>query len=217
MAIKKTIRIKHHKDKVMKKMGLTVREHGKAIKFYKKFYEKGVTVKNALALSLGIDFAKMKEEIKLAGLTANRNGQLIFTVQASNKHLNNKYGHTKSNIAKKHYVHIEFDKEQLSKFIKEEKSTNDILLNTHFKYQCSCGRHSYWFRYLWTVINSSIGLQENRFPRIRNRELQGMLCKHGIRTMLFMQTPRFLGEFERYLVALKEGKGFRTKNPFLLE
>jgi len=210
--------IKYFKQKIMKKEGLTIKEHGIALKAYQRFYRDGVTIKNALALSLDADFIKMKEDIKIVGLSANRNGQLIFTTEASKRNLDNKYGVAKTTKAKKHIVHIEFDKKQLDDALELEALTPyEIMSNTKISYQCSCGRHTFYYRYLWTLIGSSIGLQEKRFPRIRNKYLKGMLCKHGIRVVLFMQTERFMGEWGRYLNAREKKLTFRTKNPFNLK
>jgi hypothetical protein len=210
-------RIKHQKDIVMRKVGLTVKEHGRAVKLYKKFYKNGVTVANALALSLPADYANMKKDINIAGLTANRNGQLIFTVQASRRYLDNKYGRKKSKVATKHYVHVEFDKEALDRAILKKMQPLDILMNTPFKYQCSCGKHTFWYRYVWTVLGASIGLQQKIFPSVRNKMLEGLLCKHGIRAMLYARSKRFIPEFERYLDARERRIQFRTKNPFFID
>jgi len=206
----------------MAKIGLTIKQHGQVVKLLKRFYKDGVTIENALNKSLGIDFKRMREEINLVGLTGNRYGQLIFTVSASKKYLDNKYGRSKTKIAKKHFVHIEFDQQSIVVLAnKVDLSTDrkiiiDSMYNIPIKYQCSCGRHTFWYRYIWTILKSSIGLQQSSFPKIRNQHLEGLFCKHGIKVATFLKTPRFQGEFIAFLKSRQENRQFRTKNPFTL-
>lgn len=56
-------------------------------------------------------------------------------------------------------------------------------------FDCDCGRHQYWYRYLATIGGFALDPKEFAFPKIRNPKLQGCCCKHVIKTLAVMQTP----------------------------
>jgi len=184
---------------------LTIREHNKAIRLYMKHYKKGVNIKNALDMSLDVDFKRNKEELSsVYSRTLTQRGIFIFTVKASGKHKFNEYGVSKNKKAIKQDVHIWWD---LTKT--EDMTAEDILLYAPIKFECSCGRHTYWYRYIATKVGASLGLQEHRFPRRNNKELKGLLCKHMIRTIDIVQKKSFLNTFSRYVDNYRVGKGTR--------
>jgi len=187
---------------------LAIREHNKAIKLYMKHYKHGINIKNALDMSLDVDFKRNKEELSsVYSRTLTQRGIFIFTVKASGKHKFNEYGVAKDFIAKKQDVHIWWD---LNKT--EDMTAEEILLNAPIKFECSCGRHSYWFRYIATKVNASLGLQEHRFPQRNNKELKGLLCKHMIRTIDVIRRKSFLNTFSRYVDNYRVGKGTRLSH-----
>lgn len=56
-------------------------------------------------------------------------------------------------------------------------------------FDCDCGRHQYWYRYLATIGGFALDPKEFAFPKIRNPKLQGACCKHVLKTMAVLQTP----------------------------
>lgn len=56
-------------------------------------------------------------------------------------------------------------------------------------FDCDCGRHQYWYRYLATIGGFALDPKEYAFPKIRNPKLQGCCCKHVIKTLAVMQAP----------------------------
>lgn len=57
-------------------------------------------------------------------------------------------------------------------------------------FDCDCGRHQYWYRYIATIGNFQIKPPaEFSFPKIRNPELAGVACKHVLRSLRMLQTP----------------------------
>jgi hypothetical protein len=56
-------------------------------------------------------------------------------------------------------------------------------------FDCDCGRHQYWYRYLATIGGFALDPKEFAFPKIRNPKLQGCCCKHVIKTLAVLQTP----------------------------
>lgn len=199
---------------------LTVREHAKALKLYKKFYGKGVTINNALKMSLLIDKERAKKQLSIVRLDAYRKGQMWFVVRASGLHLGNFYGKPTKEIADEHIVNIEFDVDKLLNekvTVPKSKAPKTVeefvaykIKNTPLKYQCSCGRHTFWYRYTWTVLRSSLGLQEPQFPRIRNKNLNGLVCKHGLKVFSLLQSKQGVKVLGRYMKRLSDDKQFRV-------
>ncbi|EGR2324803.1 phage tail protein [Vibrio alginolyticus] len=56
-------------------------------------------------------------------------------------------------------------------------------------FDCDCGRHQYWYRYLATMGNYCIAPpKEFTFPKIRNPELSGVACKHVLKSVTMLQS-----------------------------
>ncbi|MCV5390784.1 phage tail protein, partial [Escherichia coli] len=56
-------------------------------------------------------------------------------------------------------------------------------------FDCDCGRHQYWYRYLATMGNYCIAPpKEFAFPKIRNPELSGVACKHVLKAATMLQS-----------------------------
>ena len=56
-------------------------------------------------------------------------------------------------------------------------------------FDCSCGRHQYWFRYLATIGNFALTPKEHGFPKIRNPRLRGCCCKHVLKVLQQLKSP----------------------------
>ncbi|EPA1084307.1 phage tail protein, partial [Escherichia coli] len=56
-------------------------------------------------------------------------------------------------------------------------------------FDCDCGRHQYWYRYIATAGNFALAPpKEYAFPKIRNPNLKGIACKHVIHAMTRLQS-----------------------------
>lgn len=198
--------IRHHKlqnklhdnsiDKVRdtKKEALTIKEHARAIRLYLKHYGKGVSIANALDHTRKEDIDRAHKQLRAFYLTGKRNGVFRFNVKASGLHDKSSY-----------IVEIQWDTSMATR----PEDASEIFKNAPIKYQCSCERHTYWYRYIWTKVKSSLGIQEHRFPRVRNRQLSGMLCKHGVKVFETIQRAPFQKTFARYIE--NEVKGKQTR------
>jgi hypothetical protein len=51
------------------------------------------------------------------------------------------------------------------------------------KFECDCGRHQFWYRYIATIGKYNAGRPETGYPKIRNPNLTGVACKHVLRVM----------------------------------
>lgn len=56
-------------------------------------------------------------------------------------------------------------------------------------FDCDCGRHQYWFRYIATIGNYALKPYEEAFPKIRNPGLGGACCKHVIKVLYALRSP----------------------------
>lgn len=63
-----------------------------------------------------------------------------------------------------------------------KKLTKEVCADK-VKFDCDCGRHQFWLRYLATIGGWAYGKQENGFPDQKNPHLKGIACKHVIRVM----------------------------------
>ena len=173
---------------------LTVREHGRAIKLVLSYYGKGITIENMLKKSLEIDIERAMTQLRVFYVRSFRKNIFTFTVKSSGL-----YAETNHQVE----LSWQLDKADL------RKDTKHIFLSTPIKAQCSCGRFTYWYRYLWTKAKSCIGIQENRFPKIRNAKLSGMACKHIIRVTTTLHQTAFQNTFNRYVENYKQDKQTR--------
>jgi len=57
------------------------------------------------------------------------------------------------------------------------------MLAGKLKFDCDCGRHTFWYRYIASIGNFNYGRPEDGFPRVRNPTMRGIACKHVIRVM----------------------------------
>ena len=54
-------------------------------------------------------------------------------------------------------------------------------------FDCTCGRHQYWYRYLATIGNFALAPLEKDFPKIRNPQLKGCCCKHVLKVLSLLK------------------------------
>ncbi|VUS90559.1 phage tail protein [Klebsiella huaxiensis] len=67
-------------------------------------------------------------------------------------------------------------------------------------FDCDCGRHQYWYRYIATAGNFALAPpKEYAFPKIRNPNLKGVACKHVIHAMTRLQSASWQLSISRAL------------------
>lgn len=144
-------------------------------------YKGGISPRNVIEFSLKEDRDRANEEIFLCSPFSRKAGVVRFITNAS-----------EGSKDKRHYVSVQFN--DYSRFVTSPrkpnaKLTRDQLVGTSIKFDCDCGRHTYWFRYIATAAGYALGRQENAFPKIRNPNLYGVACKHVLRVMQFILSP----------------------------
>lgn len=74
----------------------------------------------------------------------------------------------------------------------EDKGTAKLakqLCAGRVSYDCDCGRHQYWYRYIATAGNFALAPpKEYAYPKVRNPDLKGVACKHVIHAMTRLQS-----------------------------
>lgn len=80
-------------------------------------------------------------------------------------------------------------------------------------FDCDCGRHQYWYRYIATMGNFQIKPpSEFAFPKIRNPELSGVACKHVLKSARILQTPSLQNILAREMEKQADRVGFGSDN-----
>lgn len=158
-----------------------LKQFAKSAKELKKKFKGGITAQDVIDLSLPIDRQKANAQIKVAVPMQAKAGVLHFITNASPE-----------SEQRRHHVFVEFA--QFSGAANspiEPKKAVDGMIRAPVRFDCDCGRHTYWFRYIATTGNYNYGRPENGFPKIRNPNLVGVACKHVLRVMHGVKTdPR---------------------------
>ncbi len=92
-----------------------------------------------------------------------------------------------------HRVKVRFEEwDTLIDDMSDEKAaakTAKKLCAGRVSFDCDCGRHQYWYRYIATAGNFALAPpKEYSFPKIRNPNLKGVACKHVIHSMTRLQS-----------------------------
>lgn len=144
-------------------------------------YSQGITPQQIIDWSLPEDRERANKEIPLCAPFSRKEGVQRFMTNAS-----------KGSPVVNHYVTVEFL--NFNDLVTQPrkvglKLSREQLSKGSVKFDCDCGRHTFWFRYLATIGKYAHGRQENGFPKIRNPQLQGVACKHVLRVMQFITSP----------------------------
>ncbi|MGJ0624009.1 phage tail protein [Xenorhabdus bovienii] len=132
--------------------------------------------------------------IKTASFIGMEHNVAIISVTASEK-----------SEDKHHRIKIRFEEwdtamEDLSE---KEKTTSRVvrqLCTGRVSFDCDCGRHKYWYRYIATAGNFAVSPpKEYIYPKIRNPNLKGVACKHVIHAMTRMQAGTWQSQVGRLL------------------
>lgn len=83
-------------------------------------------------------------------------------------------------------------------------------------FDCSCGRHQYWYRYIATIGGFALDPQEQGFPKIRNRTLTGCCCKHVLKALGSLKSGGLHLQLAKEMERQAKAKGFSSsKNRYL--
>ncbi|MFZ3017141.1 MAG: hypothetical protein WA056_01640 [Gallionella sp.] len=83
----------------------------------------------------------------------------------------------------------------------------------YLAFDCDCGRHQFFLRYLATAGGYNAGRDEHGYPKIRNPELKGVACKHVLRVMMeIVQSAAVLMFIERVMAKALASADNRVKH-----
>lgn len=85
----------------------------------------------------------------------------------------------------------------------------DAVTQGKVRFDCDCGRHQFWYRYIATIGKYNYGIDENRYPSTRNPNLKGVACKHVLRVMKHVTSGLMLNQIREYArqdIALAENQ-----------
>ena len=158
----------------------------KNIETAKKSFKGGITPRQVIDLSVTkpmkyhgkewagkSDIDKAKKEIRHAIPISFHNGTMRIVTNASKDH-----------GATKHHVTVKFLSYGAAASTGQDPRKMALWLrNQPIAFDCDCGRHIYWFRYITTIGGFNAGRPETGFPKIRNPQMHGVACKHVLRAM----------------------------------
>lgn len=138
-------------------------------------YKGGATIDDILKASRPEDVQRAHEEIRWSTPVRLRNGTIDFITNAS-----------KQSTATRHYVTVVLADygAALARAATPLQAATWLAREGHIRWDCTCGRHVFWYRYICTSIGANALRPETGTPRIRNPHLIGLGCKHTLRTMI---------------------------------
>lgn len=168
----------------------------------------GITARQVVDQSLRQDRDRARREITVAvpsAARALRNGgnvsglEVRFVTNASMRHGQSRY-----------FVNVEFlgyPTAVASGGMSPAKAAS-LMRKQGIRFECSCPRHRYWYRYMATVGNYNYGRPENGYPKIRNPRLVGVACKHALRVMAEIEGSGMVQNFLTRIVT--KGRASQT-------
>ncbi len=144
----------------------------------------GITIQGVINHSRPIDIQRANKQIFLASIFKRKGNAFYFMTNAS-----------KDSKDKFHYVTVQLRNYDSLVFNHTKPPTQKELTNLikegQIAFDCDCGRHQFWYRYLATIGKYNFGVDENRYPSTRNPNLTGLACKHVLRVMNHLTSAIF--------------------------
>lgn len=144
-----------------------------------KSFKGGITAKSVIDHSLPGDRDRANVQIRSAVPVQSLGGLIHFITNAG----------PNSEVTRHH---VKVDLLNWSAAISSPSKPADMakfVSTGPVKFDCDCGRHAYWFRYIATIGKFNAGRDETGYPKIRNPELAGVACKHVLRVMQQLGSP----------------------------
>ena len=138
-----------------------------------KRFKGGITAKGVVEASLQIDRDRSNREIRTAVVVKAQAGGLHFVTNAG-----------PDSDSLRHHVHVEFP--AFKAYAASPQNPDRLaraMLDGPLRFDCDCGRHRYWFRFIATKGGFAAGRPETGYPKIRNPKLAGVACKHALRAV----------------------------------
>lgn len=163
-------------------------------------YKGGATIDDIVRASRPEDMQRARE-IKWSTPARLRNGTIDFIASASPK-----------SSASRHYLTVVFADygAALARAATPLQAAAWLAKEGHVKWDCSCGRHTFWYRFIATSIGANALRPESGWPRVRNPLLTGLGCKHTLRTVIELRDSMLV---RKQVAKMIEADRARLDNP----
>lgn len=175
----------------------------------------GITLSEIISQSLDIDVKRANNTvndnsgIKRANLNAGKDNVFSYRVAASEKH-GDDY----------HQVKIRF--EEWDDYLHDAdvakpnayKNATRKAAKGRISFDCTCGRHQFYYRYLATIGNYCVAPpKEFSPPKEKNPDFKGIACKHVLHVLNKVQAPSWVNQLSHFMSrqAKKVGGGSLRK------
>ena len=151
----------------------------------------GIAPRAVIDMALASDLQRARKQITRAVLHNAKDGLLHFITNAGPGPWNSEK--SKRRVSN-HHVHIQlmaFDAAVAAGTLDPQKAARKLRTGA-IKFDCDCGRHTFWYRYIATIGRWAYGRQEGGYPKIRNPNLNGVACKHVIRVVSELESSPFV-------------------------
>lgn len=141
------------------------------------------------------DIDKARKEITMAVAVSALNDEVRFLTNAGPD--------SDANVTR-HHVVVRFNafddavRKLATKKLDDATAPKQIanwLRKQKLAFDCDCGRHRYFLRYVATIGGFAAGRPEMGYPKIRNPGLQGVACKHVLRVMSELESSNLVLNF----------------------
>lgn len=166
-------------------------------------FKGGITPQGIIDQSREVDRQRARTEIRIAVPSGNKGGVMKVVTNAG----------PNSDVSR-HFLTIE-----LVNFAaavaspKTPAQMADYLTRSQVKFDCDCGRHTYWYRYVATIGKFNAGRAETGYPKIRNPKLTGVACKHVLRAMAGLRQGQMKSYVSRMIEQARKQIGASRARP----
>lgn len=166
-----------------------------------KPFRGGIRPKQVIDLAHPDDRARANQQIHTVIPVSHRGGLVHFQTNSG----------PDSNTSRHHVMvqFLDFDRAMADPSV--ESVAYKIMTTGNVRFDCTCGRHTFWYRYIATIGNFNYGRPEDGYPKIRNPNLMGVACKHVVKVMgVIAQSPTFWAYAQRMI---RNGRQSLNKKP----
>lgn len=135
-------------------------------------YAGGITANEIISMSRSADIKRAKAEIHQAVPLQIKGGRIHFVTNAG----------PDSDLTR-HHVIVLLENYEKGMATGTPLQAAKRAAQGSIKFDCDCGKHTFWYRYITTILKVNAGRAELGFPKIRNPYLTGIACKHTLRVM----------------------------------
>lgn len=165
--------------------------YAKNIKTASSKFLGGITPQEVINNSRLEDINRANRQIHLASVFKRKGNVISFMTNAGPKSKDRQHYVT---IQLLDYPQLIFSRTRAPSVI----DTKNTVINGKIRFDCDCGRHRFWYRYIASIGKYNFGVDENRYPSTRNPQLTGVACKHVLRVMKHLTSAHMVNVIQGY-------------------